>query len=209
MDNTGDKMIERLENLIERIEDENSWDFGFASSLRDQTKEGRSLSPRQIEILEKIEGNHSDEVLAAHKGWEEAWDADHAKRLQIVAAYYYRNGYFQNIVASAMADPEWIPTQKQYNAVTGNKFAQAVLTNSLDEPKFPAASMAEFRKSARVSYGLRGKPALILRAAPEVLTHAKGGKRYEVLPVGSSTPIMCEERDLKKVRKPKKVKNTK
>ncbi len=196
-------MIERLENLIERIEDENSWDFGFASSLRDQVKEDRLLSPRQTEILEKIEGNHSDEAHAAHKDWEEAWDADKAQRLQIVAAYYYRNGYFQNIVASAMADPNWIPTPKQYNAVTGNKFAQAVLMNSLDEPKFAPASMAEFRKSARVSYGLRGKPALILRAVPEVLTHAKGGKRYEVLPVGSSTPIMCEERDLKKARKRK------
>ena len=199
-------MIQRLENLIERIEDENSWDFGFASSLRDQTKEGRSLSPRQVEILEKIEGNHSDEVLAAHKDWEEVWDADKAQRLQIVAAYYYRNGYFQNIVASAMADPEWVPTQKQYSAITGNKFALAVLTNSLDEPKFAPASMVEFRKASRVSYGLRGKPALILRALPEVLTHAKGGKRYEVLPVGSSNPVTCEERDLKKARKRKNIK---
>jgi len=206
MDNDGDKMIQRLENLIERIEDENSWDFGFASSLRDQAKEGRSLSPRQIEILEKSEKNYSDEVLAAHKGWEESWDADKARQLQIVAAYYYRNGYFQNIVASAMADPDWIPTQKQYNAVTGNKFAQAVLTNSLGEPKFATASMAEFRKAARVSYALRGRPALILRALPEVLTHAKGGKRYEVLPVGSAIPIMCEERDLKKARKRKNTK---
>jgi len=206
MDNDGDKMIQRLENLIERIEDENSWDFGFASSLRDQTKEGRTLSPRQTEILEKIEGNHSDEVHAANERWAAEWDADKAQRLQIVAAYYYRNGYFQNIVASAMADPEWIPTPKQYSAVTGNKFAQAVLTNSLDEPKFAAASMAEFRKSARVSYGLRGKPALILRALPEVLTHAKGGKRYEVLPVGSATPVTCEERDLKKARKRKNIK---
>ena len=202
-------MIERLENLIERIEDENSWDFGFASSLRDQTKEGRTLSPRQAEILEKIEGNHSDEVRAANERWAAEWDADKAQRLQIVAAYYYRNGYFQSIVGSAMADPEWIPTQKQYSAVTGNKFAQAVLTNSLDEPKFTIASMAEFRKSARVSYGLRGKPALILRVLPEVQTHAKGGKRYEVLPVGQSTPVICEERDLKKARKPKKVKNIK
>jgi hypothetical protein len=206
MDNTGDNMIQRLENLIERIEDENSWDFGFASSLRDQTKEGRTLSPRQTEILEKIEANHSDEVLAAHKGWEEAWDADKARRLQIVAAYYYRNGYFQNIVASAMADSDWIPTQKQYSAITGNKFAQAVLTNSLDEPKFAAASMVEFRKAGRVRYALRGKPALILRALPEVETHAKGGKRYEVLPVGKTTPIICEERDLKKARKRKNTK---
>ncbi len=206
MDNTGDKMIERLENLIERIEDENSWDFGFASSLRDQVKEGRSLSPRQIEILEKSEGNYSDEVLAAHKGWEESWDADKARRLQIVAAYYYRNGYFQSIVASTMADSDWIPTQKQYSAITGNKYAQAVLTNALDEPKFAAASMVEFRKAARVRYGLRGKPALILRALPEVLTHAKGGKRYEVLPVGSATPVTCEERDLKKARKRKNIK---
>ena len=95
MDNTGDNMIQRLENLIERIEDENSWDFGFASSLRDQTKEGRTLSPRQTEILEKIEANHSDEVLAANKDWAESWDAEKAERLQIVAAYYYRNGYFQ------------------------------------------------------------------------------------------------------------------
>ncbi len=199
-------MIQRLENLIERIEDENSWDFGFASSLRDQVKEGRSLSPRQIEILEKSEGNYSDEVLAAHKGWEESWDADKARRLQIVAAYYYRNGYFQNIVGSAMADPQWIPTQKQYSAITGNKYAQAVLKNSLDEPRFAAASMVEFRKAARVRYGLRGKPALILRALPEVLTHAKGGKRYEVLPVGSATPVTCEERDLKKARKRKNIK---
>jgi len=66
--------------------------------------------------------------------------------------------------------------------------------------------MAEFRKSARVSYGLRGKPALILRALPEALTHAKGGKRYEVLPVGSATPVTCEERDLKKARKRKNIK---
>ena len=202
-------MIERLENLIERIEDENSWDFGFASSVRDQVKEGRSLSPRQAEILEKIEGNHSDEVLAAHKDWEEVWDADKAQRLQIVAAYYYRNGYFQNIVGSAMADPQWIPTQKQYSAITGNKYAQAVLTNALDEPKFVVASMVEFRKSARVSYGLRGKAALILRVLPDVQTHAKGGKRYEVLPVGQATPVICEERDLKKARKSKKVKNIK
>ena len=199
-------MIQRLENLIERIEDENSWDFGFASSLRDQVKGGRSLSPRQIEILEKSEGNYSDEVLAAHKGWEESWDADKARRLQIVAAYYYRNGYFQSIVASTMADSDWIPTQKQYSAITGNKFAQAVLTNALDEPRFAAASMVEFRKAARVTYGLRGKPALILRALPEVLTHAKGGKRYEVLPVGSATPVTCEERDLKKARKRKNIK---
>ncbi len=206
MDNDGDKMIQRLENLIERIEDENSWDFGFASSLRDQVKEGRSLSPRQIEILEKSEGNYSDEVLAAHKGWEESWDADKARRLQIVAAYYYRNGYFQSIVASTMADSDWIPTQKQYSAITGNKFAQAVLTNALDEPKFATASMVEFRKVGRVRYALRGIAALILRALPEVLTHAKGGKRYEVLPVGSATPVTCEERDLKKARKRKNIK---
>ena len=209
MDTTGDKMIQRLENLIERIEDENSWDFGFASSLRDQAKEGRNLSPRQTEILEKIEGNHSDEVLAAHKDWEEAWDADKAQRLQIVAAYYYRNGYFQNIVASARADSDWVPTQKQYSAITGNKYAQAVLTNALDEPKFVVATMVEFRKSSRVSYGLRGKAALILRVLSEVQTHAKGGKRYEVLPVGQTTPVICEERDLKKARKSKKVKNIK
>jgi hypothetical protein len=206
MDNDGDKMIQRLENLIERIEDENSWDFGFASSLRDQAKEGRNLSPRQTEILEKIEGNHSDEVLAANKDWAEAWDADKAQRLQIVAAYYYRNGYFQSIVASAMADPEWIPTPKQYNAITGNKFAQAVLANSLDEPKFATASMVEFRKAGRVRYALRGKAALILRSLPEVETHAKGGKRYEVLPVGQTTPVICEERDLKKARKRKNIK---
>ena len=199
-------MIQRLENLIERIEDENSWDFGFASSLRDQTKEGRTLSPRQTEILEKIEGNHSDEVLAVNERWSAEWDADKAQRLQIVAAYYYRNGYFQNIVASAMADPEWIPTPKQYSAITGNKFAQAVLANSLDEPKFTIASMVEFRKAGRVRYALRGKPALILRVLPEVQTHAKGGKRYEVLPVGQSIPIICEERDLKKARKRKNTK---
>ena len=205
MDSTGDKMIQRLENLIERIEDENSWDFGFASSLRDQVKEGRTLSPRQTEILEKIEGNYSDEVRAANKGWEESWDVDKAQRLQIVAAYYYRNGYFQSIVSRVMADPEWIPTQKQYSAVTGNKYAQAVLTNSLDEPKFAAASMVEFRKAGRVSYGLRGKPAMILRALPEVLSHAKGGKRYEVLPIGQATSVTCEERDLKKAKKRKNV----
>ena len=206
MDTTGDKMIQRLEELISRIKDENSWDFGFASSLRDQAQQGRDLSSRQVEILEKIEGNHSDEVLAANEQWIAAWDADKAQRLQIVAAYYYRNGYFQNIVSSAMANSEWIPTPKQYSAITGNKYAQAVLANSLGEPKFATASMVEFRKAGRVSYGLRGKAALILRVLPEVETHAKGGKRYEVLPVGQSTPVVCEERDLKKGRKRKNTK---
>ena len=52
-------MLERINNVKGRIliaGDESSWDFGFMESLEEQLTKRGSLSPRQEEVLQQVEG---------------------------------------------------------------------------------------------------------------------------------------------------------
>ncbi len=98
----------RLQALTARVT-EGSWAGGFVESLTEQVASGRNLSPRQIEILEKIESEHSDEAINAAATWEANFSDDMRDRLTVAARYYRRNGYFTNLVDRALT-PDGQPT---------------------------------------------------------------------------------------------------
>ena len=145
-------MIQRLENLIERIEDENSWDFGFSSSLRDQTKEGRTLSPRQTEILEKIESKYTDEALSKAAEWTAPWGETEKAEWAMLMRYYASTGYYRNLVLSWQLDQDAVPSLRDYTRITENKFARKILDGWRAEPKYAAGSMVSLRTSAKFAH---------------------------------------------------------
>ena len=204
-------MLERVDNLIGRmtvLEDQNSWGFGFLESVRKQLAEGRTLSPRQIEVLEETESRYSDEALKSRAEFKENFTEDMEAKFAIALQYYRKTGYYSNVtykyLTASGERQNGAPTQKEYNKLVLNKYAAGVIRNLQSEPKFPVGSTAAFR--ANLYGNLGNKPVIILKYgnAEEVRSHAKGAKPVQVLPIGSSDPIWTEERCLKKAKAQKR-----
>ena len=202
-------MLERINNVKGRIliaGDESSWDFGFMESLEEQMTKRGSLSPRQEEVLQQVEGRWSDEALKHRASWVDDWDKDKEAKFWIALQYYHKTGYYGNIVykylTTAGCRCAGAPSEKEYNKLVLNKYAAGVIRNVQGESKFPVGGTAVFRTGARTN---KNKPCVILKhgSAEHVNSHAKGAKPIQVLPIGSSEPCWTEERWLKKAKKRK------
>ena len=199
-------LVDRLSLLQERITDKGSWDAGFCESLHDQVTRGRDLSPRQLEILEKIAQRYSDEAIAEAAGWEDTYRADPLlqEKAKVVAAYYDKAGYFTDLAHRILNMPEFVPSKKQFDKMTGNKFAQKIWDAWVKDPDFPQGSYVYLRSTAagQLHALTAGKPCIVIAVnavAPK--SAAKGGKVYQVLPFGGAKAFFVEERSLKAARR--------
>ena len=202
-------MLERINNVKGRIliaGDESSWDFGFMESLEEQLTKCGSLSPRQEEVLQQVEGRWSDEALSSRANWEQDWDTDLEAKFWIALQYYRKTGYYGNIVYKYLTTENvrcaGTPSEKEYNKLVLNKYAAGVIRNIQSESKFPVGGTAVFRTGSRTH---KGTACVILKHGncEHVTSHAKGAKPIQVLPIGAPAPIWTEERWLKKAKKKK------
>ena len=206
----GGAMIKRLSALSERVSAD-AWASRFVASLSLQVQGGRDLSPKQVQILEKIERENSDEALAAAATWATDYASPDEsgisprERAIIAARYYQTTSYFQGVVAKVLDGDT--PTPKQYRKMVENKYAQKVIEATLSAPKYTAGSFVTLRASAPSSarWGTGNKPCVIIKAdAAPVTSAARGAKKYSVLPIGGAKPVIIEERHLKAARGLKK-----
>ncbi len=192
-------LIKRLTRLTGRIADQSSWDYGFSQSLLDQARSDRSLSPRQIELLEKIEGRYSDEALEAVSLWDQSFNSDMRDRYEVCLEYYKPTPYYKRAVAAYEADPSLVPSIDLYNKIVKNKYAQKVLTAHFADPLYPVGSMVTIR-SNQYRRLRKGQDYLVIKNDLPIRNACKGAKIYQLLPVGSAELIHIEERHIKKHR---------
>ena len=203
-------MKERLITLRKRISDPSSWDAGFIESLTKQVNQGYTLSPRQIEILEKIEGRYSDEAMEVLRSWNRNFTPDMRERYEVCLQYYKRSSYFKRQCEEYQAAYEsgikLIPSMNDYNKIVKNKYAEKVLTAHYADPLYPVGSMVTLRgKRFPNRYGAQPKPNyLVIKNNLPIRNACKGAKIYQLLPVGSAELVHFEERQLKKHRASKK-----
>lgn len=190
----------RIQGVRARVT-EGSWDHNFLGSILEQNRSRGNLSGRQIEILEKIEGRYSEEALGKRARWAQDYTPEMAERMRIAAEYYLSNPpYYGDLARSVVGDPtSFVPTEKQYQAMTENKYAQKVLTAHFAEPAFAVGAKVSGRASA--PRGINGKMGFVMKANAKPVTNAaRGTKVYMILPVGEPVPVFCEERHLKRGR---------
>ena len=195
---------ERLAVLTDRV-DPGTWDAGFVESVSAQVQRGRDLSPKQLEIVSKIEARWTDEARASANTWKEVYlsSAEMQEKAHIVATYYNITGYYASLAENILHTEGFVPTEKQYKSITTNKFAKKILEAWYSEPKYDVGSYVVVRDTAPGI--VRGKaknvPCVILKTnAMYPRCAAKGTKIYQVLPFGSPSAIMVEERYVKKAR---------
>tara|TARA_B100000035_G_scaffold134987_2_gene115007 strand:- start:15990 stop:16793 length:804 start_codon:yes stop_codon:yes gene_type:complete len=199
------ELITRIQNLIASIEDERSWGQGFAESVLGQVQSGATLSPRQLEIIAKLEKENSYSVQVERQEFAAKYKDEstglRAKAL-VVANYYLTTPYFRDICRMVVADENYVPSLSQYNKIVENKYAKKILAGHFAEPKFPAGSLAQLRATAPQR---AFKKVMVIKTNYTSPTSAcAGNKVYQVLPIGETTPIVVEERHIKTWRAAKK-----
>ena len=206
------KLIERLERI--QTKEISNWERGFMESLHGQVKKGYNLSQKQLDILSKTENKHSDEAVAKRNVWEEQWNDEKKVISKIMAHYYHAMGeYFFNIADKILHTKGFIPSEKQYNKMCKNDYAQKVITSTFEDPKYQVGSMVSIRSNCGADAytrrfqlrEMKNTPALIVSVGDKpVLSAAKGAKVYKVLPMGLAKTYYIEERHLKNFKEPKK-----
>ena len=200
------ELITRIQNLIASIEDEHSWGQGFAESVLGQVQAGATLSPRQLEIIAKLEKENSYSVQAERKAFAAKYKDESTglrQKALIASEYYLTTPYFRDIARMVVSDENYVPTLSQYNKIVENKYAKKILAGYFAEPKFPAGSLAQLRATA--PGGNANKKVMVIATNfRSPIAACAGNKVYQVLPIGETVPVVLEERHIKTWRAAKK-----
>tara|TARA_Y100000593_G_scaffold91248_1_gene179555 strand:- start:722 stop:1363 length:642 start_codon:yes stop_codon:yes gene_type:complete len=197
------------------------WERKFVESVNGQYQKGKeSLSKKQLEWLQKFLDKYTDEYVEEEKAWRENFKQD--KKMQtdfrLCVNYYYRTGYYKNIVTRYRNVDLAIevPTPTEYKKLTNNKYAQKILTSFYSEPKYAVGSYIALRANSKGVHGTlitrsgvrlnsrETEPAhncfLVIANDGDPINAAKGTKRYKIMHLGKNVVLHVEEREIKKYR---------
>ncbi len=174
-------------------------DRKFATSLSEQLKDQGKLSPKQVECLDRMEGRYSEEAMIARKNWEATYKAEHRQTAIICANYYVTTSYFRDLAVKIATDEDFVPTVRQYNALTKNKYAQKAIIAATEPPAFPIGSLCK----VRANFNLVSNPKLHNQMGLVVANHAKGLYASSTILVNGEN-VKLEDRCLKAAQKKKK-----
>ena len=195
----GEKIVALLNNPEVAERDKN-----FLNSLKGAVARWGKLTDRQEYALNQIVDRYSEEGKTRRNEWAENYKGALREEAVIAARYYLANPpYYGDLAYRIVSEEDFVPSEKQFNAITKNKYAQKVIRASQSEALYPVGTLVEGRAGSPTR--LRGVKAFVLKVdASPVINAARGTKRYLVLPVGKPNAVEVEERYIKRVKNLKK-----
>lgn len=194
------------------------WDRGFLESILDQLAKGRNLSVKQKQSIGKVLARNTDDAQAVHNSWQTEYIEKYKKDGIVLATYHSRQPYYKPMAADILADR--VPENKKFLRMYNNKYSRKVLVAHAQPPRYAVNSHVRARTSLNaykdieinsvawttqslVVEKFKRYGGFIMEVRPEIYSHAKGSKRYKILPIGATIPLIIEERHLKLHRKTK------
>ena len=174
-------------------------DRSFAESLQRQFEDGGKLSPKQIECIDNLERRYSPEAQLKRERWAQSYKEHFRPTALICANYYVTTMYFRDLSVKIVTDENFVPTQKQYNALTQNKYAQRAIKAATEPPAFPVGSLCK----VRANFNLVSNPKLHDQMGLVVANHAKGLYASSTILVNGEQ-VKLQDRCLKAAQKKKK-----
>jgi hypothetical protein len=187
----------RFESLMSKELSER--DRKFAESLQSQFNDQGKLSPKQVECVERLEQRYSDEAIVARNEWEAKYKANHREVALICAKYYRTTAYFRDLATRVLLEEDFVPTEKQFNALTKNKYAKKAIAAATEPPAFPIGSLCK----VRANYNLVQRPHLHNQIGLVVANHPTGLYASSTILVNGEQ-VKLEDRCLKSAGKKKK-----
>ena len=201
--------LARLANALNNSQLLSLWENVFLESFQEQFNKRGELSPRQLEVLERIEKQKlSEEARQADSTWKSSYGAEKRRIARICAEYYKSAGYFTNLAESILEVPDYIPSEKAWRKMCENKYSKKVIAIHDAPAKYEVGSLVAFRTTADWAHLVAAgdKPCVVISVGGTIQNAAKGSKPYLVLPYAAIRPIECQERHIKKYKKSKKTK---
>lgn len=194
-----------------------SWERGFLESVQRQLSQGsRSLSPKQLDIVHRVEAK-IEKALKGDSEWEAQWTDEKASDFK-TACNYYESAcrapgggvrYYSQILDWAIANPDKIPPVHYYKKVVENKYAQKIINGLKMAPKYVAGSTVQLRSTARQSLSyldwqaFKDLPLFVIEPTNRAHSAAAGCRIYSLLSSTSAAMLEIEERWIKKWKTPK------
>ena len=186
----------RFESLMAKSLSER--DRKFAESLKKQFEDGGKLSPKQIECVEKMEQRYSPESQLKRERWAQSYKGEHREVAMICARYYRTTTYFRDLATKILLDEDFVPTEKQFNALTKNKYAKKAIATATEPPAFPIGSLCK----VRANYNLVSNRELHNEVGLVVANHPIGLYASSTILVNGEQ-VKLQDRCLKKASKKK------
>ncbi len=186
----------RFESLMAKKLSEK--DRSFAESLKRQFEDGGKLSPKQIECVERMEQRYSPESQLKREHWAQSYKADCRETALIVARYYRTTSYFRDLASKILLEEDFVPTEKQFNAIAKNKYAKKAIAAATEPAAFPVGSLCK----VRANYNLVSNRALHDQIGLVMANHPIGLYASSTLLV-NGVKVKLEDRCLKATKKKK------
>ena len=162
----------RFESLMAK--DLSERDRKFAESLQRQFDDQGKLSPKQVECVEKMEQRYSPASVLKREKWAQSYKSEHRETALIAARYYRTTQYFRDLATKILLEEDFIPTERQFVALTKNKYAKKAIATATEPPAYPAGSICKVRANSNLvpQRELHNQIALVVANHPVGL-HAK------------------------------------
>jgi hypothetical protein len=193
------------------------WDRTFLESILEQIAKGRDLSIKQKQTLGKVLARNTEENQKEHAGWVRAYETNYKKEALILAFYHQHQIYYRPMAADILAGR--VPVRSKFLRMYENKYSKKVLAQHNATSKYEVGDYLLPRKKLNIHKNVEFPPNMGWGHQNEVVLHfvkrggfvvevcgniksaAQGAKRYRLLPIGESVPVIVEERFLKKGRR--------
>tara|TARA_B100000131_G_scaffold306428_1_gene333523 strand:+ start:94 stop:735 length:642 start_codon:yes stop_codon:yes gene_type:complete len=190
------------------------WDRGFLESILEQISKGRELSVKQKQTLGKVLARNSIEAQQVHDNWENVYQKQYRHDAEILAWYHSHQPYYKPMASDILNGRT--PQRTKFLKMYENKYSKKVLAQAHAESKYqvgdylvPRATFNSYKNAEFpadmiwaqqniVIQAFREKGGFVVEVCSGIKSAAKGAKRYRLLPIGSTTPVIVEERFLKK-----------
>ena len=171
----------------------NDWEKNFLTSIKDSYTKYQGLTKGQHDAFLNVEKRHDASSIAARDEWRKAWDAQKKATWDMMIDYYSKTPYYKGAVDKMKANPNYIPSQKEYAAVCENKYAVKMQENR----KIPA----KHKEGEKVIFKWGGNYYLsTVVEVGEVNSWVKGAREYKINIFGEMSVRTVDEKELLQYR---------
>tara|TARA_R100000664_G_C2758010_1_gene146638 strand:+ start:1848 stop:2477 length:630 start_codon:yes stop_codon:yes gene_type:complete len=179
----------------------------FVESLQSYYEKNQALTRKQSDAFQRVESAWSPAQKRQWEMWVKQYQEEYKQDAKIIAKYYSSVGYYSSMSYNILDDDTLTPNRKDFLKMYSNTYAQKVLVATKSKPLFDLNQMVQIRATVGKTWAERKmdkfklRKCIVLANDLPVKNAVKGGKRYRVLPMGSSEPIEIDERFLMKPNK--------
>lgn len=173
----------------------NNWEKNFLISIKDQYIKKNSLSDAQMNHLNNIAQRFTPDAIKQRDDWYASWNDQKKDNFKKIVDYYLNSVYYTSITRKVRENPEYVPTEKEYDTLVNNKYAQRYLNNLNCTPKYQVGDLVQIR----TSWFRQGEIGTIIEVR-NVDSWVTGSRKYLVNLLGEDDAREWEERGLKKFR---------